>query len=407
MFEKYKSEYDKRDYRSKNYSGNWSRKFIDAYFDFKYKYGLLAANKEFSKSKDEHLPNSLYKFCTPNLYNYLNLLNGQVYLSNPRNFNDPFDNYVCLEKEQYHKLFLLNRLKELELIAEDSSPDCLSKEEYWRLFYSKTSDVESFKFSRGFSESYFLTLFEVCLNKSESFRNIINKIRINSLKSLDSKIESIRNEDFKISCFSNFQDEDELLENTTMWSHYAENHKGFCIKFKIELEEKLNYRNLKLSLFPIKYTSTVSKLSIQELLKVKLENSKMVYSKSILKSVFKSLITKSRFWSYEKEWRLIMSEHNYSDFLNNTCDFFPIESVYLGCNIDSALRNNIILLAKKMNFKVFKTIQSNEKFVLQSVEVDQVKVENDIRNEYFNYMNRISDDVLKTHLKNVWFKKYY
>ena len=66
---------------------------------------------------------------------------------------------------------------------------------------------------------------------------------------------------YRITSFSNFKDEEELGRNTTMWSHYADNHKGFCVKYFTNFNELKHKYAILCGLYKIIYSSVVSKSS--------------------------------------------------------------------------------------------------------------------------------------------------
>ncbi len=55
------------------------------------------------------------------------------------------------------------------------------------------------------------------------------------------------------------------------------------------------------------------------------DNQRIQFEKSILLS----FLNKSRSWSYEKEWRLIVPD-DVCKMFDNMIDFFPIKAIYLG-----------------------------------------------------------------------------
>lgn len=79
---------------------------------------------------------------------------------------------------------------------------------------------------------------------------------------------------------------DEIL----MWSHYAENHKGFCIEYKIDETSPLTTMAR-----PVKYTDVYPSLSVKNL-----------HAGATEAFLEACLFTKAKQWSYEKEWRAIM-----------------------------------------------------------------------------------------------------
>jgi hypothetical protein len=144
-------------------------------------------------------------------------------------------------------------------------------------------------------------------SKSESFGRVCREIHYEAQKTLNYKMKLLRNDMFKISCFSCFKDEDELMQNTMMWSHYADEHRGYCVKYLLNLNESI-FRNILLcGLFPINYTSRTEIITPKQLLDLKEMNGELNINDNLKKKIIKSLLTKSRFWNYEKEWRLILS----------------------------------------------------------------------------------------------------
>lgn len=108
--------------------------------------------------------------------------------------------------------------------------------------------------------------------------------------------------------------------NILMWSHYADSHKGICIKynfspdFACSNEENYSYRNFK----TVKYVN--SKISIKE--------------PTISEET--AFLTKLKCWKYEKEIRLLDYDCNYEGLyksirLDNSS---KIEAIYFGVRCD-------------------------------------------------------------------------
>lgn len=379
--------YSDRDYRSCNYSGDWTKHYINDYVDSLMNDGVIRAQEKLAGYKDEHLPKSLYKFYPTSIYSLINIEDNSLFLSTPKNFNDPFDSYMCIEDETFIKIFLLRRLKELGLISKNEDRNKVTKSEYYKIYNSWTRDEITPIRWKGASPQYFtLVLLNLEDEKSDEFNQFIHSVVEEARAECKKKIDYIRNLEFKISCFSNFLDEDELLKNTTMWSHYADNHHGFCVKYKLDFANQKNISSIKCGLFPVKYTSSVPKISPKELMKLKFNKNDLELSKPVLKTAFKTLITKSRFWNYEKEWRLIISSHNSDILTNNVIQFVDIESIYLGCRIEDNLKKHLINFAENNKIQIFQTLQSNEKFQLNLRELHKKDL---VEKEFRNKLNRI------------------
>lgn len=384
-----KSDYPALDYRSINFSGKWTKHYINQYVDSIFTIGFNDTQQKFYEYKKEHFPTSLYKFFPPSLYSLINLQNQSIYLASPRKFNDPFDSFVCVEVESYIKLLLLKKIKELGLVSVQDSEENFSETEYWNIFHSwSNEDVMPRHINHPNRTSFGSTIYAICKTKSEALNRLVNQIQIESRKECSERIENIRNMQFKISCFSEFKSEEELLENTTMWSHYAENHSGFCIKYSLEFNALENKESVLCGLFPITYTSKVPKISPKSLMNLKYKKGKLELDKSILKTTLKTLTTKSIFWNYEKEWRVIISEQNSETILNSTISFLAVDTIYLGCKIEANLRKSLIEFAEEKNIKIYQTYQSNEKFTLNAIHQNS----NTIKHEEFMYkLNRINE----------------
>lgn len=121
------------------------------------------------------------------------------------------------------------------------------------------------------------------------------------------------------------------FENINLWSHYADSHKGVCIKFKL-ISNKANF-------FKVIYTSSPN-ISIYE----------QYYYEEIAKLKW------DKFWNHEDEYRAIsnIGQHSISDL------GLEIESIYLGINFyDNPLALNFINeiepIIESENIKIFNT----------------------------------------------------
>jgi hypothetical protein len=78
----------------------------------------------------------------------------------------------------------------------------------------------------------------------------------------------------------------EECQDLLMWGHYADCHRGFCIRFEFERDAAL-----KELVFPIKYAASNS-------------NDETENPDSIERAI-ESTLAKSNKWSYEREWRIM------------------------------------------------------------------------------------------------------
>lgn len=179
------------------------------------------------------------------------LLHRTIRISNPRQFNDPFDCWINVELNWESDA-------ECELFLEKLAKNFRQN---GKLVFPKTIKPEySSKFFKNFKP-----LFEEMLKT------------------------------YGIICFSDSSDK------TLMWSHYAKDHKGFCLGFDAEKLLKLNEKETPSSTFyPINYMGCKS-LSIQEIFSDDLT----MLTKEFFGAAYANKISD---WHYEREWRILFND---------------------------------------------------------------------------------------------------
>ena len=136
---------------------------------------------------------------------------------------------------------------------------------------------------------------------------------------------------FRIRSFCNGDTED-ALNSLLMWSHYADEHRGYCIKYKlskhfIKQDENDSFEHMFLK--PIIYRKDEDKVDISEMTTI---NTDLAFA------------TKHESWGYENEVRLIVYNPNKEDAFygipldKDSC----IEAIYFGCKCDPKTIKTII-----------------------------------------------------------------
>ena len=111
----------------------------------------------------------------------------------------------------------------------------------------------------------------------------------------------------------------EINDNILMWSHYSESHKGFCIEFERTDSNALgNWDHC----MPVLYDDNLPAVRPIEL--------------GDKKVVSKILTTKSKLWSYEREWRILVNKGNQIHDLPGN-----ITGIVFGCRMLFAKRREI------------------------------------------------------------------
>lgn len=122
-----------------------------------------------------------------------------------------------------------------------------------------------------------------------------------------------------IACLS--EEPDSIL----MWSHYANNHRGFCVAYNLlGLNQKLQF-----SAVPVLYTQ--DRVCLRS---IPLDQDTL--NKETMSLFIQSLTSKSPEWSYEKEWRIIRDEVSCGSKWDNKAkgallDTISPSAIFLGC----------------------------------------------------------------------------
>lgn len=167
---------------------------------------------------------------------------NEIYFSSARDFNDPFDCFPCLKTEfaEDHIRQYSNYLVKKKF-ADQPRADRRKKVAEIRSRMKRPGELEQLYFQQMYSYGLY------CL--SEAFDNIL------------------------------------------MWSHYADNHQGFCLEF--------SSREPQSSPFPVSWRMTYQK-------------DRPIVDTTVTADdiatdliVRRGLLTKSLDWAYEKEWRVL------------------------------------------------------------------------------------------------------
>jgi len=164
-------------------------------------------------------------------------------------------------------------------------------------------------------------------------------------------LKEFRNKDIKkFGVFSMSQINDNIL----MWSHYANQHEGFCIEFvrssnnllgDIEITRPVDYHFNYPEVEPLDSDGNIDH------------------------SIFrKMLFTKAKNWSYEKEWRLTYDEGNKEEQLPA-----DISSIIFGLRMPEEHKNTIRnILADQPNIRFQQATEEEYQFRLKIVDLQTV-----------------------------------
>lgn len=381
-------------YSSRKSQKKWQKTFLKDVFDKKQNIDdaftrLVINDVSFLKQKENYFPKTICKYYAPTSHNILDVQQQRVWLAHPSSFNDPFDCSLGCDIEEYEKKSLIKYIEANDLIDKEDTTECFTTEEFNSIYNSTTNYELTYHFLSK-HKGYWNVLWDLYKKKSDSFERRIDKFRREARKEAETKIDLLRNINIRVACFSEFNQHDGFNKKIQMWSHYAANHKGFCVEFDLSflkeekekpleshefysnpeqyLDEKLR-DTIKGCLFPVIYTSSRTNVPVTKLLKLKKEKiDSKEYNKEIDVLLYKAFIIKSANWNYEKEWRLIL-DGDLSSYFDNKLPFPHMKKIYLGCNMEQQTRNTMIGIAKELNIDVVDLKMDNKKFVLEEQDI--------------------------------------
>ncbi|MEC2714674.1 DUF2971 domain-containing protein [Bacillus cereus] len=283
------------------------------------------------KLKYQNLPSSLFKYRGVSKYSIENLKNDEVWFNQAANFNDPYECALMLGSysEQVAMVGAYENIKNLGGNL-PRIPEVMELEkasfEFCKLWFGE-SDMMEIDFKK-----------EYRLHKGEYQENINQRVN-KMIKELQQKMN--------IACFS------EVNDSILMWSHYANNHEGFCIEYDFKKEGR--EEKIVDELQPVIYQDEV--FNIGEYFKQTLiEPGK--FNKLVEKY---AAIIKSVEWKYEKEWRIILECNKGKGFSR---ELFKPKSIYLGAKMSNTNKEEIVNIATQKNIKVFQMRMRNNEYKL-------------------------------------------
>ncbi len=314
-----------------------------------------------------NMPTKLYKYF-PNVisadtginYSQEALINNTVYLQNPTLFDDPYDCTILANEQDFY-------IKRITYYAERCGIKVQPEWDYNKIVYELSVYLyEGSQKGKSLDELFLVDLdndemsqlrLKVLIKKIEigmniEFKEFTDAWHRSFYKAIHSEyVDSAQNslKNFRVSCFAKSQ------YLTLMWSHYANQHKGFCIEYEIlpySESNQLLFHNL----HPVIYSDT--RISVLDQCLHSLEP--FGYTESVLWDIYKyGLLMKNIDWKYQNEWRLILPNNMIP---NNICQFFKIKKVYLGNKMSGEDRWKLIEICNRKEIPYGGVNISQEKY---------------------------------------------
>lgn len=283
------------------------------------------------------------------IYKYLSaenaiktLRNNSVLLNNPIEYNDPFDCVISPTKEDEEECFqrivnyyLFKEFSKIILNKKIKIPFGLLWVRWELKLFNKLMKKHPYYDKMPGFDGMMKIAFKKYSEKDKNFLGELEKNKALFLKKIKSAVNEIK-EMLLVSCFST------SFDSILLWSHYGDKHKGVCIEFEVEGNDfkKVEYDKNRKQLDLKTITAIVLGYDyIGE--EINKDNS------PIIKTISKVLLTKSREWQYESEYRTLRSTKDIDNDAvwtkDNMCflKMPKIKRIYTGCRIDKDDLENI------------------------------------------------------------------
>lgn len=380
----------------------WQKSFITSVFAKKTKHHdtyskIIINNPELLNDKNPHIPKTLFKFYAPTSDNIIDIKKQRLWCSHPSSFNDPFDCHTGYDVESYEKFSILDHIKKTGFANKADHKNGFTKEDYDRIYNSSTEYVYNW---RSNIEEYWSVMHSISDDKSKEFKSKLYKLETKFKNEVKTKINKLRDVNIRVACFSdlnynNFPPSTRDFEHMIqMWSHYADNHKGFCVEYDMStlnpkslLPLKYQYSSANqgqflsertmlitvAGLFPVIYTANRVNIPRTKLQKIKLDgNNELVHDSEVDALLYKTFIVKSAKWNYEKEWRIII-DGDICKYFENKLPFPYIKRIFLGCKMKAHHIDTLIEIADELNVEAILMTMDNKKFVLEAQKTDSYR----------------------------------
>jgi len=310
-----------------------------------------------SKHIFKYLPSNLYRYRSCSEMNLDAFDGDKLYAVTPDKFNDPYDSLFRYDKEGLRKTVLSSVSKDFLFSLRD---------------YFRSGNDFPKQLSIVLPQEVLDNIKNNLINADDGQIEIIDSLNGPIKEILNNNIDKLTDEAVKtvrqiayIACFS------ETVRPVTMWSHYADSHKGFALEydsrlfqFRCQHCDKANVCNQAAvcNIYPVIYHR--QRRDATDFLAYYIgKGMGMPIKNPDILAVSKSLLYKSPQWSYEKEWRLIVSKLNELKDKSPVCIYnIRPTAIYYGADIAPINRKMLHIIAKEKGINEYQMYIDNKSF---------------------------------------------
>lgn len=302
---------------------------------------------------EDALPKSLFKYTAFNSA-LLCIENSTLYWSSVASFNDPFE-YACTFFNKGNENAVTSRYFATGVISNPSTFQIFNNDRGLVSLVGRFhKGLVTFNEVENYINNYLLsTDAPIKAGKPVKLMTIVRNIFVKQMT--DYYKTPLGNKSGVLCLTDNSCEKSSRL----MWSHYAENHHGVCVKLNTDRLINVS-NNIKTKIRKVKYQEEMPKITYEDFLG---------YASQLFPEHWENLcqkmtFTKSNEWEYENEYRSLI-------FVNNNSRAIPVdkstfESLYLGLRISDSNKRAILEVVKKHmpHLKVYQTELIKDKYSL-------------------------------------------
>lgn len=325
-----------------------------------------------AKLKYEHFPAFLCQYMSfdENGYSLESLKENKIFLSDPTKFNDPYDSAFMMTNFRVDDKFIK------QILSDDPTG------------FRKNYKLTKRELSKLIKSNNVITDFTRFMAKKDypEYRNDLQKIRKISkeyddqFRKMELNINKLKRE-LGVTCFS------ETYESILMWSHYAKDHTGCCVKY--DFKSLGHKHHLTRNIFPVIYTKEIFPIDehVHQSMYNKNAKFKNVLSSFLIginvkqlnvngppelskeKTKFNNMfyvyvaLNKYEGWKYEKEWRYVITYKK--ELKSQFIDVPKPKAIYLGAKAADENKDAILEIGKDKNIDVYQMHMESSEFALR------------------------------------------
>jgi hypothetical protein len=290
--------------------------------------------------KYQNRPKSVFKYrCDDEKARY-NLENDFVWVCSPASYNDPYDSSISITPETLTKTVIRDGVR--DFIAKDLG-----------------SKIETHKVEQILNASNpALALQELIMVEMDQIpaehRAMFSEPLVAQMsawkEAFGRTLPTSQKNSLKICSFSGTK------QSIIMWSHYADQHRGYCIEYETDSlpPEHLFVRML----YPVIYSEKLFDGTYYYMAAIR--------NRETFNILFPALaaLYKSPEWRYEEEWRLVIPANLVKEA--SPWRVPTPKRVYLGSKMPDGAKERITEICKKKGIEVYQMYLADDSFCLRS-----------------------------------------